>query len=80
MPTRSFDVVILGGGNAGMGVTVATLAAVPRLLGNMDAEAVMQLHRIGVAIHIGIEVRRIERAGERLRVVYEESGSERTAI
>jgi succinate dehydrogenase/fumarate reductase flavoprotein subunit len=24
MPTRSFDVVILGGGNAGMGVTVAT--------------------------------------------------------
>jgi pyruvate/2-oxoglutarate dehydrogenase complex dihydrolipoamide dehydrogenase (E3) component len=80
MPTRSFDVVILGGGNAGMGVTVATLEAVPRLLGNMDAEAVMQLHRIGVAIHTRIEVRRIERAGERLRVVYEESGSERTAI
>jgi pyruvate/2-oxoglutarate dehydrogenase complex dihydrolipoamide dehydrogenase (E3) component len=24
IPTRSFDVVILGGGNAGMGVTVAT--------------------------------------------------------
>jgi pyruvate/2-oxoglutarate dehydrogenase complex dihydrolipoamide dehydrogenase (E3) component len=27
MPTRSFDVVILGGGNAGMGVTVATREA-----------------------------------------------------
>ena len=27
MPTRNFDVVILGGGNAGMGVTVATREA-----------------------------------------------------
>src|SRR5205807_9487721 len=27
MPTRRFDVVILGGGNAGMGVTVATREA-----------------------------------------------------
>src|SRR5215213_1714539 len=27
MPERSFDVVILGGGNAGMGVTVATREA-----------------------------------------------------
>ena len=31
MPTRSFDVVILGGGNAGMGVTVATGRPVSRL-------------------------------------------------
>jgi pyruvate/2-oxoglutarate dehydrogenase complex dihydrolipoamide dehydrogenase (E3) component len=27
IPARSFDVVILGGGNAGMGVTVATREA-----------------------------------------------------
>jgi glutathione reductase (NADPH) len=27
MPTRNFDVVILGGGNAGMGVTVPTREA-----------------------------------------------------
>jgi glutathione reductase (NADPH) len=27
MPTRSFDVVIIGGGNAGMGATVATREA-----------------------------------------------------
>jgi glutathione reductase (NADPH) len=27
MPTRSFDVVMLGGGNAGMGATVATREA-----------------------------------------------------
>jgi hypothetical protein len=27
MPTRSFDVVIIGGGNAGLGVTVATREA-----------------------------------------------------
>jgi glutathione reductase (NADPH) len=62
---------------------VTILEALPRLLGNMDAEAVTQLHReterIGVGIHAGVEVKRIELAGERLRVVYEESGSERTA-
>ena len=38
-----------------------------------------ETERIGVAIHTGVEVRRIERAGDRLRVVYEESGAERTA-
>ena len=68
-------------GRAGAAVTV--LEALPRLLGNMDVDAVAQLRketeRIGVAVHTGVEVRRIERAGERLRVVYEESGAERTA-
>jgi glutathione reductase (NADPH) len=65
------------------GAAVTVLEALPRLLGNMDVDAVAQLRketeRIGVAVHTGVEVRRIERAGERLRVVYEESGAERTA-
>jgi glutathione reductase (NADPH) len=42
--------------------------------------AVAQLHneteRIGVAIHAGVEIQRIERAGDRLRVIYKEAGSE----
>jgi glutathione reductase (NADPH) len=54
----------------------------PRLLTNMDADAVAQLHseteRIGVAIHTGVEVQQIDRAGDRLRVIYREGGSERT--
>ena len=86
------SVVFVGGGvialefshvYARAGVKVTILEALPRLLANMDADAVAQLRteteRIGVAIHTGVEVRRIERAGERLRVVYEEGGSEHTA-
>jgi len=84
------SVVFVGGGvialefshvYARAGVKVTILEALPRLLGNMDADAVAQLHReterIGVAIHTAVEVGRIERAGERLRIVYEEGGSER---
>jgi glutathione reductase (NADPH) len=85
------SVVFVGGGvialefshvYARAGAAVTILEALPRLLGNMDADAVAQLHReterIGVAIHTGVEVRRIEGAGGLLRVVYEEGGSERT--
>jgi glutathione reductase (NADPH) len=64
------------------GAAVTILEALPQLLGHLDADAVAQLRReterIGVAVHTGVEVRRIERAAERLRVVYEEGGSERT--
>jgi len=86
------SVVFVGGGvialefshvYARAGAKVTILEVLPRLLGNMDVDAVAQLRketeRIGVAVHTGVEVRRIERAGERLRVVYEESGAERTA-
>jgi glutathione reductase (NADPH) len=86
------SVVFVGGGvialefshvYARAGVAVTILEALPRLLGNMDADAVAQLQReterIGVAIHTGVEVRRIERVGDSLRVVYEEGGSERVA-
>ncbi len=86
------SVVFVGGGvialefshiYARAGAKVTILEVLPRLLGNMDVDAVAQLRReterIGVTIHTGVEVRRIERAGERLRVVYEEGGSERAA-
>jgi glutathione reductase (NADPH) len=64
------------------GARVTILEALPRLLANMDADAVAQLHseteRIGVAIHTEVEILRIEQAGGRYRVVYEEGGFERT--
>src|SRR5215831_17417509 len=85
------SVVFVGGGvialefshvYARAGTKVTILEILPRLLANMDVDAVAQLRteteRIGVAIHTGAEVRRIERAGDRLRVVYEEGGSEHT--
>jgi glutathione reductase (NADPH) len=84
------EVVFVGGGvialefshvYARAGSRVTILEMLPRLLGNMDADAVAQLHqateRIGVAIHTGIAVRRIERSGDRFRVIYEEDGAER---
>jgi glutathione reductase (NADPH) len=47
----------------------------------MDADAVGQLRaeseRIGIAIHTGVKVERVERHGDGLRVVYSQDGSER---
>jgi glutathione reductase (NADPH) len=84
------SVVFVGGGvialefshvYARAGARVTILEMLPRLLANMDADAVAQLRseteRIGVAIRTGVEIQRIERAGDRLRVVYAEAGSER---
>jgi glutathione reductase (NADPH) len=85
------SVVFVGGGvialefshvYARAGARVTILELLPRLLGNMDADAVEQLRReterIGVTIRTRVEVRRIERSGGRLRTVYEEGGAERT--
>jgi glutathione reductase (NADPH) len=83
------SVVFIGGGvialefshvYARAGTKVTILEVLPRLLDNMDADAVEQLRRaterIGVAIHTGVEVRRVEKVAGRLRVVYVEGGSE----
>jgi len=83
------SVVFVGGGvialefshvYARAGAKVTILEALPRLLDNMDADAVTQLRaateRIGITIHTGVEIRRIDRSGDRFRVVYEEGGSE----
>jgi len=88
--TLPASIVFVGGGvialefsqvYARAGVEVTILEALPRLLGNMDADAVAQLQRetelIGVAIHTGVEVSHIEPAGDGFRVVYEEGGTER---
>jgi glutathione reductase (NADPH) len=85
------SVVFVGGGVVALefshiyaraGTRVTILEVLPRLLGNLDADAVAQLRaateRIGVAIHTGVEIQRIERAADRLRVVYQEGASERT--
>jgi glutathione reductase (NADPH) len=85
------SVVFIGGGvialefshvYARAGAQVTILEMLPRLLDNMDADAVAQLggetERIGVAIHTGVEVQRIEQAADRFRVVYVEDGSERS--
>ena len=86
------SVVFVGGGVVALefshvyaraGAKVTILEALPRLLGNMDADAVDQLRaateRLGVAIHTGVAVRRIEKAADRLRVVFEEGGAEHVA-
>jgi glutathione reductase (NADPH) len=88
--TLPASIVFVGGGAIALefshvyartGTRVTILEVLPRLLANMDADAVAQLRgateRIGVAIHTGIEIRRIDRAGDRLRVIYEKGGSER---
>lgn len=83
------SVVFVGGGMIALefshvyaraGCRVTILEVLPRLLHNMDADAVAQLHaateRIGVAIHTGVMIQRVERAGDHLRVVYREAGQE----
>jgi glutathione reductase (NADPH) len=87
--TLPASVVFVGGGvialefshvYARAGAQVTILEMLPRLLTNMDADAVSQLHseteRIGVAIHTGVEIQRIERVRDRLRVVYNHDSSE----
>jgi glutathione reductase (NADPH) len=85
------SVVFVGGGvialefshvYARAGAKVTILEVLPQLLANLDADAVAELRRaterIGVAIHTGVEIARIEKTADRLRVVYSDSGSERT--
>lgn len=87
--TLPASVVFVGGGVIAMefshvyaraGSQVTILEMLPRLLANMDADAVAQLHsateRIGVAIHTGVKIQHIERAGDHLRVIYQQSGQE----
>jgi glutathione reductase (NADPH) len=82
-------VVFIGGGvialefshvYARAGARVTILEVLPRLLDNLDADAVAQLRteteRIGVAIHTGVEVQCVKKVAGRLRVVYVEDGSE----
>ncbi len=59
---------------------VTILEALPQLLPAMDADAVAKLQaeseRIGIRVHTNVSVKRIERAGGKLRVVYAHDGAE----
>ena len=85
------DVVFVGGGviafefshvYARAGTKVTMLQAGGRFLNRHDADAVARIleetRRLGIDARAGIDVKRIEPAGDRLRVVYEEDGIERT--
>ncbi len=84
------EVVFIGGGVIAMefshvyaraGAKVTILEALPRLLPRVEADAVAALERetrrIGISVETGIEVERIERAGEQLEVCYRHDGKTR---
>ena len=83
------SVVFIGGGvialefghvYARAGANVAILEVLPRLLPALDADAVEEMRkeseRIGIEVHTGVNVKRIERAGNRLRTIFEKNGKE----
>lgn len=86
---RPEKVVFVGGGVIAMefshvyaraGSDVTILEVAPRLLPNLDADAVAQIEseseRIGVTIETGVVVDGIERAGQRLRVQWSRDGEQ----
>ena len=86
------SVVFVGGGvialefghvYARAGAEVTILEALPQLLPAMDADAVARLQaeseRIGIRVRTAVNVKRIEKANGRLRVVYSQDGVERAA-
>ena len=88
---RPQSVVFVGGGvialefghvYARAGSKVTILEVLPRLLPALDADAVeavrKESERIGIAVHTGVKVKRVETAGNRLRTVFEQDGKERT--
>jgi glutathione reductase (NADPH) len=83
------DVVFIGGGvialefshvYARAGAKVTVLEALPQLLPAIDPDAAAQLRaeteRIGVTVHTGVTVTRIEPAGDRCRVLFTMDGAE----
>jgi glutathione reductase (NADPH) len=85
------SVVFVGGGvialefghvYARAGAHVTILEILPRLLPALDVDAVEELRkeseRLGIDIHTGVKVKRVEKAGAKLRVVFEQGGKERS--
>jgi len=64
------------------GAKVTILEVLPRLLPALDADAVEQVRkesvRIGIDVHTGVKVKRIEKTATRLRTVFEVDGKEMT--
>jgi glutathione reductase (NADPH) len=86
------SVIFIGGGvislefghvYARAGTNVLILEAMSQLLPAMDVDAVLRLQAesedIGIVCMTGVAVKRIERAGERLRVIFTHDGVEQSA-
>lgn len=62
------------------GAQVTILEVLPRLLPALDADAVRELRkeseRLGIKVHTGVEVKRVERAGGKLRTTFQQDGRE----
>ena len=83
------SVVFVGGGvialefshvYARAGAEVTILEVLPRLLPALDADAVQEVHkeseRLGIKVHTGVKVKRVEQAGGKLRTTFEKDGKE----
>ena len=81
------EVVFIGGGVIAMefshvyaraGTKVTVLEVMPRLLPNLDADAVAQIQaeseRIGVTVETGVSVSKVDRSGQRFTVTWERDG------
>ncbi len=88
---RPQSVLFIGGGvialefghvYARAGSEVTILEVLPQLLPALDADAVEEVRkeseRIGIKVHTGINVKRVEKAGARLRTVFESGGKQLT--
>jgi glutathione reductase (NADPH) len=87
------SVVFVGGGvialefshvYARAGTKVTILEVLPRLLPALDADAVEQIRgeseRLGIDVHTGVKVARVEKAGNQLRTVFGANGKERSVV
>jgi glutathione reductase (NADPH) len=83
------SVVFIGGGvialefghvYARAGAKVTILEVLPQLLPALDSDAVEQVRkeseRVGIDIHTGVKVKRVEKTNKRLRTVFEVGGKE----
>jgi len=83
------SVLFIGGGvialefghvYARAGAKVTILEVLPQLLPALDADAVEQVRkdsaRIGIDVHAGVKVKRVEKTNKRLRTVFEVGGKE----
>ena len=87
------SVVFVGGGvialefshvYARAGTKVTILEVLPRLLPALDEDAVEQIRseseRIGIEVHAGVKVARVEKSGNQLRTVFGANGKERSVV
>ncbi len=74
----------LGHVYARAGTKVTILEVLPHLMPALDADAVEQIRqeseRIGIDVHSGVKVLRVERAGSQLRTVFSADGQEQSVV